>query len=230
MRYCLWLKDATPDIIRHPYIKERVERVKDIRLTSKREATQKLSLFPYLFGEDRQPNTSYLMIPRVSSERRRYIPIGYLEKDIIASDACLIIPMADLYMFGILNSNVHNSWMRVVAGRLKSDYRYSAKIVYNNFPWPAPTKEIKERVEKTAEEIIEARKKYSQNSLADLYDETSMPPELRKAHQNNDRAVMAAYGISNKDEAFKSETACVAMLMKLHQAKTADQQEIMVSE
>ena len=140
--------------------------------------------------------------------------MGFLSGDIIASDAARIIPDANLYHFGVLNSNVHMSWMRAVAGRLKSDYRYSKNIVYNNFPWPTPTEAQKAKIEKTAQGILDARAKYIDSSLADLYDEVLMPPELRKAHQANDRAVMEAYGFWGK---LNTESECVAQLMKLYQ-------------
>lgn len=155
-----------------------------------------------------------MIVPSTSSERRRYIPIGFLDCNIIATNANLIVPNATLYEFGVLTSNVHNSWMRVVAGRLKSDYRYSASIVYNNFPWPTPTEKQKENIEKTAQMILDARKLYPDCSLADLYDEVTMPPELRKAHQLNDKAVMEAYGFWGK---VKTESECVAELMKMYQ-------------
>ena len=168
-----------------------------------------------LFAEIRQPNSNYLAIPITSSERRRYIPMGYMDKDIIASNHLLVLPNATTYEFGILTSNVHMSWMRVVAGRLKSDYNYSARIVYNNFPWPSPTKEQKEKVEKTAQMILDARTKYPNSSLADLYDELTMPADLRRAHQLNDVAVMEAYGFDWKT---MTESECVAELMKMYKA------------
>ena len=157
-----------------------------------------------------------MLVPVVSSETRRYIPIGYLAPEIIASNACFTIPNATLYTFGILMSNVHNAWMRVVCGRLKSDYRYSNTIVYNNFPWPTPTEEQKARIEQTAQAILDTRAKYPDWSLAELYKETIMPPELRKAHQDNDRAVMAAYGFSTK----MTESECVAKLFEMYQDLT----------
>jgi hypothetical protein len=174
-----------------------------------------------LFGEIRQPDSYYLLIPRVSSENRKYIPIGFVSPDVIASDSCLIVPEASIVHFGVLTSNVHMSWMRVVAGRLKSDYRYSGKIVYNNFPWPNLTSVQKERIEKTAQAILNARVLFPNNSLADLYDEITMPPELRKAHQQNDAAVMEAYGF---DWRKMTESECVAELMKLYQKYTDDNQ------
>lgn len=215
-RWCLWLKNISPKIIQSvPYIKQKVNEVKELRENSNREATKRLALTPSLFGEIRQPETgNYLIVPSTSSERRRYIPIGFLDCNIIATNANLIVPNATLYEFGVLTSNVHNSWMRVVAGRLKSDYRYSASIVYNNFPWPTPTEKQKEDIEKTAQMILDARKLYPDCSLADLYDEVTMPPELRKAHQLNDKAVMEAYGFWGK---IKTESECVAELMKMYQ-------------
>ena len=215
-RYCLWLKDASPKEYNYiPEIMEAIRNVKHLREQSSREATRKLALYPYLFGEIRQPDSKYLLVPSTSSERRRYIPIGFIQKDVIASNANLVIPAASLYNFGVLTSNVHMAWMRTVAGRLKSDYRYSAKIVYNNFPWPTPTDEKKKNIEKTAQMILDARNKYSNSSLADLYDELTMPPELRKAHQMNDIAVMDAYGFNWKK---MTETDCVAKLMEMYKS------------
>ena len=169
-----------------------------------------------LFTQIRQPNSYYLAVPEVSSERRKYIPIGYLTPDVIGSNKLYIIPNATLYMFGILTSNVHMAWMRVVAGRLEMRYSYSP-AVYNNFPWPTPTDKQKAAIEQTAQAILDARAKYPDCSLADLYDETTMPPELRKAHQQNDKAVMQAYGFWGK---LNSESECVAELMKMYQELT----------
>ena len=160
--------------------------------------------------EIRQPDSDYLLIPSTTSENRRYIPIGYINKDIVTTNANFTVPNATLYHFGILTSNVHMAWMRAVCGRLKSDYRYSKDIVYNNFPWCTPTDTQKLKIEQTAQAILDARAKYPDASLADLYDETTMPPELRKAHQANDRTVMAAYGFDTKI----SEAECVAKLME----------------
>ena len=220
-RWCLWLKNISPNLINSiPYIKQKVSAVQELRENSSRDATKRLALTPFLFGEIRQPEKgNYLLIPSTSSERRRYIPIGFLDSSIIATNANLIVPNATLYEFGILTSNVHNAWMRVVAGRLKSDYRYSASIVYNNFPWPNPTKEQQAKIEKTAQSILTAREKYKDCSLADLYDEVTMPPELRKAHQLNDKAVMEAYGFWGKA---KTESECVSELMKMYQKITRE--------
>lgn len=215
-RYCIWLDGISPDRFNKiKPIMEAVAQVRNMRLNSRREATKRLASIPYLFGEIRQPNKNYLLVPRVSSERRKYIPIGFLESDVIASDAVQIIPNATIYDFGILTSNVHMAWTKVTCGRLKSDYRYSAKVVYNNFIWCTPSSEQKAKIEKTAQAILDARALYPQSSLADLYSELTMPKELRKAHQENDRAVMAAYGFHTR----MTETDCVAELMKIYKEK-----------
>lgn len=214
-RFCIWLKNIEPNIYKNnSFIMNAIKQVKELRENSNREATRKLAETPYLFGEIRQPDTDYLMIPRVSSENRRYIPIGFLSKEYIASDATQIISNATLYNFGILTSNVHMAWMRTVAGRLEMRYRYSAKIVYNNFPWCNPSEEQKRKIEETAQSILNARNLYPNSSLADLYDELTMPKELRKAHQENDKAVMEAYGF---DWRKMTESDCVAELMKMYQ-------------
>lgn len=214
-RWCLWLKNTSPILIKSiPPVYEAVKKVHEIRKESDREATKKLAKTPMLFGEDRQPNTDYLLVPSTSSEQRKYIPIGFVSKDIISNNANLLVPNATLYEFGIMTSNVHMAWVRTVCGRLKSDYRYSVKLVYNNFPWCEPTPEQKKRIEETAQAILDARALYSDCSLADLYDEVAMPPELRKAHQANDKAVMQAYGFWGK---LNNESACVAELMKMYQ-------------
>lgn len=213
-RYCIWLNGISPTLIKKvPLVYEAVEKVKELRNNSNREATRKLANIPMLFGEIRQPEGDYLVIPCHSSEKRRYIPVGYVDKNVICSNANIIIPNANLYSFGVLMSNVHNSWMRIVSGRLEMRYRYSVKIVYNNFPWPNPTKEQKDKIEKTAQAILDARTLYQDSSLADLYDELIMPVELRKAHQANDVAVMEAYGFNWKT---MTESKCVAELMKMY--------------
>lgn len=214
-RWCLWLKGATPkELQSSSIIMERIKATAEFRKSSKRPQTLELANTPALFGEIRQPDTEMLAIPKVSSENRRYIPISYISPDIIVNGSALIIPNASLYHFGVLISNVHNAWMRVVAGRMKSDYQYSNKIVYNNFPWPTPTEEQKAKIERTAQAILDARALYPDSSLADLYDEVTMPPELRKAHQENDKAVMRAYGFDIKTT---TETSCVAELMRRYQ-------------
>ena len=196
---------------------ERVEKVREYRLKSPKEATRKKAETPMLFDEVRECETDYVAIPKVSSERRRYIPIEYLKAEVIPGDSIFMISGSGLYDFGVLTSNVHMSWMRAVAGRLKSDYRYSNTIVYNNFPWPDPTPEQKEAIEKTAQKILDARVLYPDASLADLYDPLTMPSELQKAHTENDKAVMRAYGMPIKET---DEAACVAWLMRLYQEKT----------
>ena len=176
--------------------------------------SRKQADIPMLFTEIRQPNSNYIAIPEVSSERRRYIPMGFLDPSIICSNKLQMVPDANIYEFGVLESNVHMAWMRAICGRLKSDYDYSGSLVYNNFPWPNPNLEQKEKIERTAQAILDARAKYPDSSLADLYDELTMPPELRKAHQENDKAVMEAYGF---DWRHMTESDCVAELMKLYQ-------------
>ncbi len=214
-RYCLWLAGANPsDLKKCPRILERVERVRDFRLKSKKAATRSKADTPMLFDENHECKTDYVAIPKVSSERRRYIPMDYIKQNVIAGDKIFMLPSGTTYYFGVITSNVHMAWMRAVCGRLKSDYSYSNTIVYNNFPWPTPTDAQKAKIEQTAQAILDARALYPDSSLADLYDELTMPPELRRAHQNNDRAVMQAYGFSVKD---MTESACVAELMKLYQ-------------
>ncbi len=210
-RYCLWLVNANPSEIRScPTVIQRIQFVKEFRASSKAEATRRFAATPTLFCQIAQPDSDYIIFPETSSGKRRYIPIGFMHSDVIASNLVFLIPNGTLYEFGILCSNVHNAWMRAVCGRLKSDYRYSKDIVYNNFPWPTPTDEQKLRIEQTAQAILDARALYPDSSLADLYDELTMPPELRRAHQQNDRAVMQAYGFSIKDT---TESSCVAELM-----------------
>ena len=217
IRYCLWFEPQDMrEASRSRIIMQRLEDCRKFREESKQTQAHASAATPYLFTSIRQPKTNYLLVPVVSSEARRYIPVGYLAPDIIASNACFTIPNATLYTFGILMSNVHNAWMRVVCGRLKSDYRYSNTIVYNNFPWAEPTEEQKARIEQTAQAILDARAKYPDWTLAELYKETIMPPELRNAHKNNDRAVMAAYGFDSK----MSESDIVAKLFEMYQELT----------
>ena len=215
IRWCLWLVRAAPNELRQcPTVMARVESVRQFRLNSSASATRKFAEIPTLFCQIAQPDTDYIIVPSVSSERRRYIPMGFMSPDIIISNLAFLIPNATLYHFGVLTSNVHMAWMRAVCGRLKSDYRYSKDVVYNNFPWPTPTDAQKAKIEQTAQAILDARVLYPDSSLADLYDETTMPVELRKAHQNNDRAVMQAYGFDVKTT---TESSCVAELMKMYQ-------------
>ncbi len=230
-RYCLWLGDCSPAELRSmPECLKRVENVRNFRLQSKSEGTRKLADRPTRFHVENMPTTEYIIIPRVSSERRRYIPIGYLQPHCLTSDSAHIIPNATLYHFGVLTSNVHMAWMRVVCGRLKSDYRYSKDIVYNNFPWPevgsvtaasvtaaggASAAPVVEEIMRTAQAILDARAEYPDSSLADLYDEVTMPIALRRAHQANDRAVMRAYGFPTS----MSESDCVARLFERYEEK-----------
>ncbi len=214
-RWCLWLGDCPPGELRKmPECMKRVQAVRDFRLASKSAGTVKLADTPTRFHVTNMPKDTYILLPKVSSERRRYVPMGFMTPDTLCSDLVFIIPNTTLYHLGVLTSNVHMAWMRAVCGRLKSDYRYSKDIVYNNFPWPAPTEAQKAAIEKTAQAILDARALYPNSSLADLYDELTMPPELRRAHRQNDRAVMAAYGFDIKTT---TESACVAQLMRLHQ-------------
>ncbi|MGI6013585.1 MAG: class I SAM-dependent DNA methyltransferase [Oscillospiraceae bacterium] len=214
-QYCLWLVGVSPaDLRKIPSVMERVQKVRQYRLSSPKEATRKQANIPTLFTEIRQPEGNYIVIPKVSSENRRYIPLGFLTHDVICNNTIKFVPDATLYHFGILCSNVHNAWMRTVAGRLEMRYQYSNTVVYNNFPWPEPTDDQKAKIEQTAQAILDARALYPDCSLADLYDEVTMPPELRKAHQQNDRAVMQTYGFDVKT---MTETTCVAELMKRYQ-------------
>ena len=215
--YCFWFDGVNITEYRNSNeVQKRLSAVKEYRESSNRSATRKMADYPMLFAEIRQPKTSYIMMPVVSTERRKYIPIAFLSPDIINSYASISIPNATLYHFGVLTSNIHMSWTRSVCGRLKSDYRYATSLVYNTFPWCNPTDEQKTEIEKTAQAILDARELYPDCSLADLYDELTMPPELRKAHQANDKAVMKAYGFK-KD---LSESAIVAELMKMYKELT----------
>ena len=217
-RYCVWLKDVPLDqYVHNSIIREKVEKVQQWRAASSRKNTVLLANMPMLFAEIRQPQTRYLAVPTVCSEKRRYIPMMYLEPTTIASNQLYIVPNATLYHFGIMQSNVHMAWMRAVCGRLETRYRYSNSVVYNNFPWPSPTEEQRERIEMTAKGILEAREKFANLSLADMYDPIMMPVELRRAHQQNDRAVMQAYGFDVKN---MTESQCVAELFKLYQELT----------
>ena len=214
-RWCLWLVGVSPAVLRSmPLVMKRVQACKKDRENAPDEGRRKLAATPHLFREQFNPDT-YIIVPSVSSERRRYVPMGFLKADTIPTNLVLIIPDATLYHFGILESNVHMAWMRAVCGRLEMRYRYSKDVVYNNFPWPTPTDEQKAKIEQTAQAILDARAKYPDSSLADLYDELTMPVELRRAHQDNDRAVMQAYGFPIKSTF--TESQCVAELFKLYQ-------------
>ncbi len=217
-RFCIWLEDASPsELKKHPEIRKRVELVKKYRNASKRVATLKLAKSPMLFGEIRQPNASYVVIPRHSSENRAYIPMGFIRPLNIVADSCLALPNAKLYHFGILTSTMHMAWVRYVAGRLKSDYRYSAKLVYNNFPWPQDVSAAKyQGVETAAQAVLDAREAHPEASLADLYDPLSMPANLAKAHEKLDRAVDRCY----RPTAFANERVRVEYLFTLYQKLT----------
>ena len=214
-RYCLWLKGVDPSIIKNnPFLYDRVSKCKEVRANSKAAAIQKFADVPAIFAQITQPeDCNYLIIPCTSSEKRRYIPIGFMDGNIKVTNAVQIVPNATLYDFGIITSNVHMAWMRAFAGRLKSDYRYSKDVIYNTFPWPKLQEQHRAAIEKTAKQILEARKLYPNSTLAELYDEVTMLIELREAHRDNNRAVMRAYGFDLK----MPEEECVAELMKLYQ-------------
>ena len=218
-RWCLWLVNTSPKaIIDIPPIADVIRLVKESREQSTRKGTREQAKTPMLFGEIRQPDKNYIIIPKTSSEKRKYIPMGFMTPDVICGDANFMIPNASLYHFGVLTSNVHMAWVRAVCGRLKSDYRYSKDIVYNNFVWCNPTPEQKKAIEKTAQAILDVRQKYADSSLADMYGENMyLYSDLVTAHQNNDREVMKAYGFWGK---IKSESECVAELMKMYQQMT----------
>ena len=215
-RYCLWLDNVEPTEFRkNKEIMQRIENVKKFRLSSSTKPTRDKAETPTKFFFVSHPNKKYIVVPKTSSGKRKYIPIGFEDENTIASDLVNIVPTSDLYIMGVLASNVHNAWMRTVAGRLKSDYRYTNSIVYNTFPWPSPTEEQRKKIERTAQRILEVREQFKNSSLADLYDDLTMPPELRKAHQANDIAVMEAYGFKAKTSF--TESMCVAELMKMYQ-------------
>jgi hypothetical protein len=214
-RWCLWLVGVSPaELRRMPLVMKRVQACKEDREKAPDEGRRKLAAIPHLFREQLNPET-YIIVPSVSSEKRRYVPMGFMNAETIPTNLVLIIPDATLYHFGVLESNVHMAWMRAVCGRLEMRYRYSKDVVYNNFPWPNPTEEQRAKIEQTAQAILDARAKYPDSSLADLYDDVAMPVELRKAHQENDRAVMQAYGFPIKSTF--TESQCVAELFKLYQ-------------
>ena len=194
-----------------------MQRCKESRENRVVAGIRKFAATPTLFAQRMQPIGTPYIIPRHSSQTRKYVPFGFVFPDVIVNDAVQIIPSATLYHFGILISNLHMAWMRAVCGRIKSDYRYSKDVVYNNFPWPTPTDIQKAKIEQTAQAILDARTLYPDCSLADLYDEVAMPPELRKAHQQNDRAMMRACGFSVKD---MTESKCMVELMRMCQRLT----------
>ena len=213
-RWCLWLKGASPSELKVlPEVIKRIDGVRNTRLKSKRPTTQKLSNTPSLFGEIRQPSTNYIVFPEVSTERRKFIPVGFISKDIITSNKNYTVASPSLYVFAILSSTMHMAWVRSVAGRMKSDYSYSTGIVYNNFPWPGnPTEKQKQTVEAAAQNVLDVRAKFPESSLADLYDPNTMPPELVKAHQALDKAVDLCY----RPQAFINETKRIEFLFELY--------------
>jgi hypothetical protein len=218
-RWCLWLKSISPtELNQLPRVKERVRLVKEYREKSTREATKKLAAFPTLFGEIRQPDTDYILIPRHSSEIRPYIPIGFFNKGFIASDSCLFIADASFYHFGIMTSQMHTVWVKNICGRIKSDYRYSNELVYNNFPWAEnPSEKQINAVEEAAQKVLDIRAKFPESSLADLYDPNTMPPELVKAHQALDKAVDLCY----RPQPFINETKRIEFLFELYDKYTS---------
>ena len=219
-RYCLWLVDADPSIIKRSLdVSKRLERIRDFRLASTKSSTREKAQTPSLFDENQQPATDFVAIPKVSSQRRRYVPIDFMHPETVVGDKIYILENASLYHFGVMTSNVHMAWMRAVCGRLKSDYSYSNTIVYNNFIWPEATEEQMERIEFTAQAILNERSKFPDTPFSDLYDPNFMPAGLLKAHLANDKAVMQAYGMPIKET---DEAACVAWLMKLYQEKVKE--------
>lgn len=213
-RYCLWLKDIKPQDLRNSkQVRERVQAVREFRESSKAAATRNFASYPTLFRQIAQPDTNYLAIPEVSSERREYIPVAFFGPEVICSNTVQFVPEATHYDFGILCSNMHMAWVRTICGRLRNDYRYSNSIVYNNFPWPQASKAQREKITATGQAIIKARASHSDASLADLYDPVSMPIDLREAHEANDKAVDAAYGRRR----FKAEAERVGYLFELYQ-------------
>ena len=219
-RWFLLINRIPPHLLaKMPLVLQKLEEIKEYRLSSNSAPTRKLADTPAKFHFENMPDEEYLVIPQTSSGRRRYVPIGFLTPDVLVNNKLQVMKEGGLYELGILSSNVHNAWLRTVAGRLREDFTYSVSVVYNTFPWPAVTKEQKIKIEQTAKEILDARAMYPESSLAVLYDELTMPPELRKAHQNNDRAVMQTYGFSIKD---MTESKCVAELMKMYQELTKE--------
>ncbi len=219
-RWCLWLQNIDPSILRNSkFLIDRIEKTKKFRLSSNREATKKLAEKSMLFGEIRQPTSNYIIIPKVSSENRKYIPIGILEPSTITSGSALIIPNANLFMFGIMTSLMHMTWMKSTCGRMKSDFQYSASIVYNNFPFPEnPSEKHIKNIEVAAQRILDVRRQFPNESLAALYDILTMPPELVNAHNELDKAVDSAY----RSQAFTSEAKRMEFLFELYEKYTAD--------
>ncbi len=218
-RWCLWLQDIEPKILKNSkFIMDRIIKTKDFRLSSNREATKKLAETPMLFGEIRQPKSNYIIIPKVSSENRKYIPIGILEPTTIANGSALIISNANLYIFGVMTSLMQMVWTKITCGRMKSDYQYSASIVYNNFPWPEnPTDKQIKAIEEKAQKVLDARAEFPNSCLADLYNPLTMPPALTKAHNELDKAVDLAY----RPQVFTTEANRMEFLFELYEKYTA---------
>ena len=218
-RYCLWLVNCPPDQLRRmPQVVHRIEAVRAMREASAKQPTREKAEIPTLFGELRQPSTDYLLVPAHTSETRRFIPLGYMTPDVICGNANFAIPNAGIFHFGILSSTMHNAWVRYTCGRLESRYRYSASLVYNNFPWPeSPTDKQRNAIETAAQGVLDARAQFPDASLADLYDPLTMPPALVKAHQKLDTAVDAAYG----KKGFRNDAERVAFLFALYQRYTS---------
>lgn len=223
-RYCLWLGECSPAQLRKmPLCLERVNSVRNFRLQSTSESTRKIAEKPTRFHVENMPKDDYILIPKLTPESRLWIPMGFLSPDVLCSDLVQIIPKGTIYHFGILTSSLHLAWIKTVCGRFGNSYRYSGKVVYNNFPWPEPTEAQKAKIEKTAQGILDARALYPDSSLADLYDDTVMPIELRKAHQANDKAVLEAYGFPTKDF---SESDIVAKLFEMYEALIKKEQDV----
>tara|TARA_R110000744_G_C19357022_1_gene560973 strand:+ start:117 stop:2831 length:2715 start_codon:yes stop_codon:yes gene_type:complete len=218
VRFCIWLEDISPTLLKQlKQVQIRVENVKNLRLSSSRAATQKLAAFPTLFGEIRQPKNKYVLVPRHSSENRKYIPMGFFNPDVIVSDSCLAIDNATLFEFGMLQSKMHMAWVKYTCGRIKSDYRYSNEMVYNNYPWPKePRDKNKKAVETKAQQVLDVRAEFPESSLADLYDQLTIPPKLVKAHQELDKAVDLSYRL----QLFKSEASRIEYLFDLYKQYT----------
>ncbi|MCX7099530.1 MAG: hypothetical protein NTV43_16680 [Methylococcales bacterium] len=225
-RYCLWLKGiAANELKSYTWIMRRVELVRETRLKSVDANTRRWADFPSLFQADRQPNSNYLLVPKVSSEKRKYVPLGFCEPDLIVNPTVLVVPNASRYHFGVLQSTMHMAWMRSVCGRMKSDYQYSNTIVYNNYPWPNPTENQIKTIEEKGQAVLDARAEHISSTLADLYNPFTMPPNLVKAHQQLDKAVDAAYGYKGG----KDDAARVAFLFKRYQALLTSQSPILES-
>jgi hypothetical protein len=217
-RWCIWLKNIPPTRWRNlPAIMERVQAVRAFREKSPRPATNKLADVPYLFGEIRQPQSNYVLVPRHSSENRRYVPMAFFTQNNIVADSCSAVPNATLYHFGVMTSQMHMAWMRQVCGRLESRYRYSNNLVYNNFPFPQNASDKqREKVERAAQSVLDARAQFPEATLADLYDPDAMPPEILKAHRDLDSAVDACYGARK----FKTDLERLEFLFDLYRQYT----------